>query len=315
MFQIPSRAVRLIARPSALLAIAATLGLAPVAAMAEPITFETATGTMELPATPKTVVALDIAAIDTLAALGEVPAGIVTPLYTDFLEPQVAGSQAVGTLFEVDFEKLAILRPDLIVVGTRAAAQSDALSRLAPVADMSIGNDAYGDGVARLAAYGGIFNKQDEAAALRAQLDATLAETRAAVAAHGGKAMILLSNGPKISTFGKDSRFGWLHRRLDWPEAVDGIETSNHGEPVSFEYVAQANPETILVIDRGTAVGEGAQNAQATLDNALVHGTTAWEEGRVIYLSAPEAYVSAGGVQSLIFTLNQITEALTGGGA
>ncbi|NIZ08400.1 siderophore ABC transporter substrate-binding protein [Pseudooceanicola sp. HF7] len=295
--------------------LALGLGLLGAQAMADLVTFQTATGSMELPEPPQTIAVLDIAAIDTLSALGVEPDGIVTPLYTDFLEPQMEGVPSVGTIFEADFEKLAVLRPDLIIVGSRAAAQAEALRRLAPVADMTIGPDAFGDGEARLAAYGTIFDKQAEAAELQTQLDAALETTREAVADKGGRALILLANGPKISAFGRGSRFGWLHERLDWPQAVEGIQTSNHGEPVSFEYVAQADPDTLLVIDRGTTVGEGAQSAEATLDNALVHNTKAWQEGRVIYLSPPAAYVSAGGVQSLLFTLDEITKALTAGGS
>jgi iron complex transport system substrate-binding protein len=180
----------------------------------------------------------------------------------------------------------------------------------APVVDMTIGPDAIGDGIARLDAYGALFGKQAEAAALKDQLDSKIAAAKAAVAAHGGRAMIILTNGPKVSAYGAASRFGWMHTRLDWPEAVKGIQTSNHGEPVSFEYIAQANPDTLLVIDRGTTVSDGAQNAAATLNNPLVADTEAWKSGRVIYLSTAEAYVAAGGIRSLMRTLDQITEAL-----
>ncbi len=275
------------------------------------VQIETATGPMTFER-PETFAALDVAAIDTLAALGVVPDGIVTPLYLDFLEEQVETAQSVGTMFEADIEKLAVLQPDLIILGARAVAQSDMLSRLAPVVDMSIGPDAFGDGIARLQAYGTLFGREAEAAALQDQLDAALARARRAVADTGGRALILLTNGPKISAYGAGSRFGWLHDRLNWPEAIEGIETSNHGEPVSFEYVARANPDTILVVDRGTTVGEGAQTARATLDNALVHRTRAWQDNRIVYLSPPEAYVAAGGVQSLMSTLQMVSDALIG---
>ncbi|KAA2314204.1 siderophore ABC transporter substrate-binding protein [Pseudooceanicola sediminis] len=279
-------------------------------ALADPVTVDTSTGPVELAGVPDTIAALDIAAIDTLGALGVVPGGIVTPLYLDILDRETQGATVVGTMFEANFEKLAALRPDLIIVGGRSAAQTQMLSRLAPVIDMSIGPDAIGDGIARLHTYGALFGKQPEADALEDQLDTRIDAARAAVAAHGGRAMIILTNGPKVSAYGATSRFGWLHTRLNWPEAVEGIQTSNHGEPVSFEYIAQANPDTLLVIDRGTTVSDGAQNAAATLDNPLVAGTEAWKSGRVIYLSTAESYVAAGGIRSLMRTLDQITDAL-----
>lgn len=289
----------------------AALTLSMGAALADPVTFETASGPMELKERPESVAVLDVAAVDTLAALGVVPDGIVRPLYVNQLEDQVAGSATVGTMFEADFEKLAMMHPDLIIVGGRALAQANMLSRIAPVADMSIGDDAIVDGFARIEAYGRIFDREDRAAELEAELQAGLDAARAAVASHGGRAMIVMTNGPKISAFGAGSRFGWMHSELNWPEAVEGIQVSNHGEPISFEYIAQANPDTLLIIDRGTTVGEGAQGAAATLNNPLVQGTEAWKSGRVIYLSTPEAYVGMGGVQSLLTTLGEITDKLS----
>ncbi|WP_236045311.1 MULTISPECIES: siderophore ABC transporter substrate-binding protein [Pseudooceanicola] len=286
--------------------------LAGPALAAEALTLETAKGPITLKAVPKTLVVLDVAAIDTLAALDVPMAGVATPLFVSALEKEVNDVPSVGTMFEADLEKVAALRPDLIITGLRAEAQNATLSRIAPVADMSIGDDAVADGLARLSAYAGLFDKAEQAESLKVLLQAKLDEAKAQVAKNGGKVMILLANGPKVTAFGADSRFGWINSNLDWPQAVQGLEASRHGEPVSFEFIAQADPDTILVIDRGTTVGEGAQSAQQTLDNALVQGTKAWKTGKVVYLSTPEAYVGAGGVQSLMVTLDQITSALKG---
>ncbi|WP_375688617.1 siderophore ABC transporter substrate-binding protein [Pseudooceanicola sp. LIPI14-2-Ac024] len=280
------------------------------AALADPVTFDTAQGPMELSAAPERIVALDPAAIDTLVALGQVPAGISWPVYVDYLPDQVEGAEHVGSFFEPDFEAIAALAPDLIVVGSRAVAQAQALSRIAPVADMSVGTDAFGDGEARLAAYGRMLGREAAADELSAALDAKVEQVRALVADKGGDALILMTNGPKLAVFGPGSRFGWLHTRLGFGEAVEGIADSRHGEAVSFEYIAQANPDTLIVIDRGAAIDDGTAAAQATLDNSLVAGTTAGREGRIVYLSPGEVYIAAGGVQALMRTLDEIAAAL-----
>jgi iron-siderophore transport system substrate-binding protein len=279
------------------------------AALAEPVSFETAGGSIELSTTPQKIIALDVAAIDTLAALGVKPSGIVAPLYVDYLDDAIASSTVVGTLFEPDFEKIAALQPDLIVVGGRSVAQIKPLSGIAPVADMSIGPDAVADGLARLAAYGALTNSQDKAAALADELTSKVEKAKALVSAQGD-ALILMTNGPKLSVFGAQSRFGWLHSTLGWPQAVQDIKASRHGEAVNFEYLAEANPDTLIVIDRGQAVGGGAQGAASTLDNELVHGTTAWKTGRIIYVSPAEIYVAAGGVQALNRTLDLLIASL-----
>jgi len=279
------------------------------AAQADPVTFETATGPMTLDAAPERIVALDVSAIDTMAALGVLPVGAPMPLYVDYLPEVAETTTPVGSFFEPDMEAIATLAPDLIVVGPRSAAMADALGRIAPVADMSVGTDAYADGVARVVAFGAMLEKEDAAADLIAALDSKMAQARATVAEKGGAALILMTNGPKLSVFGPDSRFGWLHSEVGFATAVEGITENRHGEAVSFEYVAEANPDTLLVVDRGAAIGDAAQSAQATLDTPLVAETSAAQSGRVVYLSPAELYISTGGIQSLNRTLDELLAA------
>ena len=74
--------------------------------------------------------------------------------------------------------------------------------------------------------------KEDEAAALTETLDAKIEEARAAVAGKGD-GLILLTNGGKISAYGANSRFGWLHGALDLPEAHPGLSDDTHGQAQS----------------------------------------------------------------------------------
>ena len=200
-------------RLSGLLAV--TLAFA-MPALAGNVSVPTARGEVAVPATPSRVAVFDVAAIDTLLALGITPAGIPSRLYVDYL----AGLEAtpVGTLFEPDLEALAALGPDLIIVGGRSAPQAEALAPIAPVIDMTIATDIPAEGRARIEAYGTLFGRQAEAAVLAAAYDARLAEAQEAVAGQG-RALIVQTNGPKISAYGKGSRFGWLHSTLGLPEA------------------------------------------------------------------------------------------------
>jgi len=298
-------------RAAVLAPAALALAALTAPAQAEPVTFATATDEVTLDAAPERIVALDVAAIDTLAALGITPSGIVSPLFVDYLDG-LEGAAQVGTLFEPDFEAIAALSPDLIVVGGRSVAQAAPLARIAPVADMSIGPDALADGKARLEAYGTLTGRGAQAAEIAAALDAKLEQARALATAQGGRALIVMTNGPKLSAFGPGSRFGWLHNAVGFEPADPGIDTANHGEAVSFEYIAERDPDTLLVIDRGAAVGEGNEAAQATLDNPLVNGTKAAREGRIIYLSPAPLYIAGGGVQALSITLDEIIAAFGG---
>jgi iron complex transport system substrate-binding protein len=172
------------------------------------------------------------------------------------------------------------------------------------------GDDLIDQARARIATYGRLFGKESEAEAARKELDGAIETARAAVAGQG-KALIVMTNGPKVSTYGPGSRFGWVHAALDLPPAIAEIETATHGEAVSFEFIREANPDWLLVLDRAAAVGSNEQAARVTLDNELVAETTAWKKGQVVYLPAPDFYIAAGGVQSLERVLATVTEAFS----
>lgn len=286
---------------------ATLLCLATLPAWADEITISTATGESTVPANPATIAVLDIAAIDTLAALGVVPQGVPDKLYVPYLQDLAGQATVVGTLFEPDLEALATLAPDLIIAGGRSSTQVEPLSQLAPTVDMTIWEDVVGEGRARIATYGTLFDKADAAAELTASLDAKLAETKAA-AAGKGKALIVQANGPKISAYGAGSRFGWIHSALGLPEAHEKLNPDTHGDSVSFEFIAEVNPDWIIVIDRAAAIGEQA-SASDTLNNPLVAGTTAGQKGQIVYLSSTPIYIAGGGYTSMMTTLDELLTA------
>lgn len=286
----------------------AWLGLA-VSASAQTLDVDTFAGTVAAPAQPKSVVVLDLAAIDTLDALGITAIAVPDITPPAFLAHAVADLPTVGTLHEPDFEAIAALAPDLIIAGGRSQPKVEALSKIAPTLDMTISTDVVGQGLARLAAYGTLFDKTAEADALAAELTTSIDQTRA-LATDAGTALVILTNGGKISAYGTGSRFGWLHSSLGLQQAVEGLEVSNHGEAISFEFIAETNPDWLFVIDRGAAIGQEGEAAAATLDTPLVQNTTAGQNGQIVYLDSAALYLSGGGVQSLMATVDEVKTAL-----
>ncbi|MGQ2904820.1 MAG: siderophore ABC transporter substrate-binding protein [Neoaquamicrobium sediminum] len=296
-------------RPAAVAFFAAILaGFASVAGAME---IDTAKGPVEIAQRPERIAVFDIAAIDTLDGLGVEIAGVPDNLYIDALRHIGDGTETVGTLFEPDLEALSALAPDLVIVGGRSSAQLDSVSRVAPTVDMTLfGDELIAEARARVTTYGDLFGRQDKAAGLLAELDGALASAREAVAGKG-KALILMTSGTKVTAYGVASRFGWLHRELDLPPAVEAIEVANHGEAISFEFIREVNPDWLIVLDRAAAIGSGEQNAKATLDNELVAATIAWQKDQVVYLPAADFYIAAGGVASTIRVLDTITRAFS----
>lgn len=287
----------------------AALALFLVQAFATEI--ETAKGPVTVDKTPQTLAVFDIAAVDTLNSLGVKIAGLPDKLYVPELAGLKDGAEIVGTLFEPDLEALSALAPDLIIVGGRSSPQLAATSRIAQSIDMTMeGDDLFAQAKQRLMAYGALVGKPAEAAALAAELDDALSSTRAAVKGKG-TALILMTSGPKVTAYGKTSRFGWLHSALQLTPTVEDVEAATHGEAISFEFLRDANPDWLIVLDRGAAIGSGEQNARATLDNELAAETTAWKKGQVVYMPAADFYIAAGGVQSTMRVLEAIRDAFS----
>lgn len=285
--------------------------MAAFASAAAAVEIETARGVVDVAERPGRVAVFDVAAIDTLNGLGVEIAGLPDNLYIDELRHLGDDAETVGTLFEPDLEALSALAPELVIVGGRSATQLDAVSRVAPAVDMTLSGDhLIAEARERVTAYGALFGKQEQAVVLMADLDGALAKAREAVAGKG-KALILMTSGTKVTAYGTTSRFGWLHRELDLPPAVDTIEVANHGEAVSFEFIREVNPDWLIVLDRAAAIGSGEQNARATLDNELVTATTAWQKDQIVYLPAADFYIAAGGVASTIRVLDTIARAFS----
>lgn len=282
-----------------------------IATSADSAEITTARGTVDIAETPHRVAVFDLAALDTLDRLGIAPAGLPQKLYLPQLEHLKSEAEAVGDIFEPDLEALSALEPDLIILGGRSSPKLAATARVATSIDMTMdGDDLVEQAKLRLLDYGTLFGKQAEAKAIAGELDQEIETTRKAVSGKG-KALIVMTNGPKVTAYGPGSRFGWVHATLALPPAVEAMQTAIHGEAVSFEFIHKANPDWLLVVDRAAAIGSGEQGARATLDNELVANTTAWKKGQVVYLPAADFYIAAGGIQATQRVLATIKEAFS----
>ena len=270
---------------------------------------ETFRETAKVEVKPEKIVVMDIGALDTLNKFGVQPVGVPNKMFVTYLDDVAANAKVVGSLHEPDFEAIHGLEPDLVVVGGRSSKQFDAMKDIAPTIDMTIGGeDIIATAKSRIYAYGTILSREEDAAKMIADFDDKIKAARNAVDGKG-KALIILTNGPKISAYGAHGRFGWLHSALDIPEAVEEIDDATHGEVVSFEFIRDANPDWLLVVDRSTAIGAKGASAEQTLDNALVQETTAWKKGQVVYLNSANIYIANGGVQAMTEIMDEIIDA------
>jgi iron complex transport system substrate-binding protein len=313
-----SRAARTVAvLAAATMALTACAGegesAPPAAGGADTIVVEHAQGKTEIPANPQTVLTFDLASLDTLDALGVEVAGLPTASLPDYLSEYADDEYLkVGSLFEPDYEAVAAAEPDLIIVAARSAAVLPELQKIAPTIDLTMQSGDYYDSFAQnVTTLGEIFGKEAEAADALAAIESKIADAQD-LAADAGDALILNVSGGEISAFGPGSRYGWLHDELGVTPVIEDVEAATHGDPVSFEFVLEADPEWLFVIDRDSAVGtEDSASAQEVLDNELIEQTAAAKNDHIVYLSPVEWYIVMSGLTAVDRMVTEVSEALS----
>ncbi|WP_375649115.1 siderophore ABC transporter substrate-binding protein [Bartonella sp. MU70NMGDW] len=277
------------------------------------ITINHVSGTTSVPASPQKVVVFDIASLDNMNRLGiKAVIGIPEGKKPSYLQQfDDAKYEKIGTLFEPDYEKIATLQPDLIIISSRTQAKYNDLSKIAPTIDLTVGNEnSLSDIERNVSILGKIFGKEKEAAEEIAKLNETLAEVRKNTKGKG-QGLVLMTSGGKISALGPKSRFDILHSAFGIAPATDKLTVQKHGQLISPEFILETNPDWLLVIDRDAAIGREGQSAAQLLNNELVHRTTASKQNQVIYLDSWSWYRASGGLTGLFETAKQINEAFT----
>ena len=289
----------------------AVFALASAPAVAQEIRVQHAQGETVLPAPPTKVFTFDLAALDTLDALGVEVAGVPGSNIPDYLgKYRGDGYLKIGSLFEPDFEAIAAAGPDLIIVAGRSSPRYAELSRIAPTIDLTVAPDAYLAGAkANAVLLGRIFGRETEAAERIADLDASVAAVRERAPA-AGDALVIMTNGGKVTAYGPGSRFGWIHDDLGVRPAADAVTAATHGEVVSFEYLLQTNPDWLFVVDRDSAIGSAGASAAGTLDNDLVAATGAAENDRIVYVDTVRWYLVGAGISAVRTVVEEIAAAL-----
>lgn len=289
------------------------LWTAPLPGHAQTVAVTHARGETDVPQEPRKVLVFDLASLDNLDALGVEVAGVPGGVKPDYLTKYDApGYAKIGTVFEPDYEAVAAEEPDLIIVGGRSAAKYPELSEIAPTIDLTVDTKDYiGSVVSNVETLGRIFGKEAEARQRVEGLRNSVAELREA-ASSAGKGLLILTTGGKMSAYGPGSRFGMIHSEFGVPPAVADLNTSNHGQAASFEFILETNPDWLFVLDRDAAIGREGQAARQFLDNDIVRRTTAWRKDQVVYLDAANWYLVGGGLTALQRNVDGIKAALTG---
>ncbi|MCC8255086.1 siderophore ABC transporter substrate-binding protein [Vibrio campbellii] len=257
-------------------------------------------GTTEVEQSPKRVVVIGFGPLDMLDSFGIDPVAVSNashlPKYLS--KYNKTHYTSAGSLFEPDFETIYTQKPDLILVGPRGSSKYDELSEIAPTVVLASGeNEGYWQGTkAQWRNVGKIFNMEEKVEQKIENLDAQFKAIRDYNQTNNNDALTILSIGDSISAFGAKSRFGAIYTDFGFAETVKNLKTGTHGDVISYEFIREANPKNILVIDRNALHAKSDNDLAKALDNDLVKATWAYKNKKITFLDVDAWYLAMSGV-------------------
>ena len=271
-------------------------------AAGEQIKLSSKAGEITIPANVSKIAVMDYTSLDTFVALGASDKVIGLPLSSavpsslaSFKDGKYADFGAVNN---VNLEKLAAAQPQLVISADRLQKQTDALKQIAPTYHYSIDTNNYWQSFhEQTLNLAKIVGKTTEAEQKLQALDAEAAKLSEKT--KGKTALIVLVNNDKLMAFGQHSRFGLIHDKLGFTPADASIKVGTHGQSISYEYIAEKNPDYLFVIDRASAVTGKSGGAQAALNNDIVKQSKAAKENHIVYLDANNWYLMNGGLNAM----------------
>ncbi|MCR1899631.1 siderophore ABC transporter substrate-binding protein [Irregularibacter muris] len=261
------------------------------------ITIQHSLGETKVDKNPKRVVVFDYGTLDSLDKMNVEIVGLPKANIPSSLEKFNDDKyENVGALKEPDFEKIFELQPDIIFISGRQAESYEEFEKIAPTVYMEVdGADYMGSVIKNAKILGEIFDKEEFVEQELANINDAIQELNQEVVDSEKNALIVLANDGMISAYGEGSRFGIIHREFGFIPVDKGIEVSNHGQSITFEYILEKNPDVVFVVDRAAVTG-GSTSAKQIFDNDIIKQTEAYKNGKIVYLNSEIWYVASGGL-------------------
>lgn len=282
----------------------------------EIIKVQHALGETEVASNPKKVVVFDYAVLDAMQVLeiddvSGVPQDSSIPEYLS----KYKGIEYVniGGLKEPNLEKINEIQPDLIIINGRQNSFYEKLSEIAPTISLGKEDGKYMESVTKnMEIIGNIFDKEDEVKNELAKINKKIEDINKEVVNNNYKATTLMASEGNLSVFGADSRFGFIYNELGFKNTDDNITAADHGQDVSYEYVASQDVEFMFVIDKSVISSNNNEKAaKELLNNDLVNNSKVAKDGKIVYLDTHSWYLSDGGLISTNAMIDEIKAAIT----
>lgn len=269
-------------------------------------------GVTKVAADPSRIVVLDIGALETLHELAVKPAAVPKKFMPEYLS-DIKNDESIadaGSVIEPSLEAINALNPDLILISTRQERYYEELSQIAPTIFIGTDSKDYLNSfientrlLGRITGKEALAEEKLEAVKNKIQLAQEKFEN------DPDKALFLIYNNGKFSAYGKGSRFGFIHDVLLIKPVLEGMEDSVHGQKVSNELIAEANPAYLFIVDRNDVV-LGKKAARNEIENKLIQQTNAYKNGKIFYLDPNVWFISGGGLTSVDLMVDDVLDLL-----
>lgn len=221
-------------------------------------TFNTELGKVTIKGTPKRIVSLSMAGTDAVVALGLKPVGYTisnSKTVPTYLRNKLKGSESVGSLSAPSLERIAALKPDLIIVDHVFEFHKEIipkLQKIAPVVGFRANN--YKESMSQLVLMGDILGRKAKAKAFVSKFNKDLKAAQASVKDKNVSVLGFFVNKNGINVWQDNSFSGSILTALkaDYAYKKSGTEYTDF-ETLSLEKILQLNPDLLIAyVDPGS---------------------------------------------------------------
>ncbi|MBB4761000.1 ABC transporter substrate-binding protein [Amorphoplanes digitatis] len=250
-------------------------------------------GSTTLDESPAVVVSLGWADADALLALGVVPTGILDWFQAwptgvgPWAQPKLGGAKpTVLTGPEINFEKVAALRPDFVTLtkSDNVKATWEQLEKLAPTLSGPAGTQPYGTTLEdQTLTIAQALGRESEGEALVAANDKALADAKAANPGFQGKTVVVAAafNGQYGAYTSGDGRVQFMEA-LGFTNSpkIEALNPPTYYAPISKEQVALLDADLTVVF----GIGAGKELA----DDPILNSIPSAKDGRMLIIDDPD---------------------------
>jgi len=280
-------------------------------------------GTHEVSTDPQSVIVTDNRSYRTLEEFGVQPSAAARSLM-DAQTHGYAEDESIldlGNHREPNLENVVAAEPDLIINGQRFQQYYQDISELAPEATVlefepQEDADLVEELIRKTESLGTVFGEEEAAAGLVEELETEMARVEAA---YDGESTVmgLLTSGGDMSYVapGPNGRaIGPVFDTFDLVPALEQEgEDESHGDDISVEAIATANPDWLLVMDRDARISqedgeEYTPAAEIVEESEALQNVSAVENDHIVYL--PENFYLTEDIQAYTEFFRDFADAL-----